>query len=118
MFVIIGMKISNGYLIRTRLKYIIMEKVKELSNFFETIRDDPRIGPTHISLYMAFFQLYNMKGFQNPIHFTRNEIMEMSKIRGIATYHKCINDLSQLGYIEYCPSYNSVIQSRAVITFF
>jgi hypothetical protein len=32
--------------------------------------------------------------------------METSKIRAKATYHKCINELQEFGYIIYKPSFN------------
>jgi hypothetical protein len=89
-----------------------MEKVKELASFYAAIRDDPRIGTTHISLYMALFHFYNLNMFQNPIKFTRASVMKVAKISGLATYHKCIKDLHQFGYILYTPSYNPSISSR------
>ncbi|HMF71064.1 MAG TPA: hypothetical protein VK616_06295 [Flavitalea sp.] len=68
----------------------MMEEVKELTNFFAAIREDQRVGTSHISLYMALFQLYNVNQFQNPITITRAAVMEVAKISGLATYHKCI----------------------------
>lgn len=89
-----------------------MGKVKELTSFFDAIRDDHRIGTSHISLYMALFQFYNLNQFQNPVVITRTAVMEIAKISGLATYHKCIKDLVQFGYIEYNPSYNPAINSQ------
>lgn len=89
-----------------------MGEVKELTSFFAATREDNRIGPSHVSLYMALFQFYNLNGFQNPISITRAAVMESAKISGLATYHKCLKDLVQYGYIEYCPSYNSAINSQ------
>jgi hypothetical protein len=89
-----------------------MEKVKELTNFYSAIRDDPRIGATHISLYMALFQFYNLNQFRNPVEITRGSVMAVAKINGLATYHKCIKDLDDFGYIQYLPSYNPAISSR------
>ena len=56
-----------------------MGEIKELTSFYEAIRDDPRIGPTHISLYMALFQLYNLNGLRNPVNICRKRVMESSK---------------------------------------
>lgn len=89
-----------------------MEQMKELANFYTAIRDDHRIGTTHISLYMALFHFYSLNQFQNPISITRAAVMEIAKISGLATYHKCLKDLAQYGYIEYNPSYNSAINSQ------
>ena len=89
-----------------------MGEVKELTSFYEAIRDDPRIGPTHISLYMALFQLYNLNGLKNPVNICRKKVMEVAKIRGLATFHKCIKDLNVFGYIKYLPSYSSSKSSQ------
>jgi len=89
-----------------------MEQVKELANFYAAIKDDPRIGTTHISLYMALFHFYNLNEFQNPIKITRASVMQVAKIGGLATYHKCIKDLKEFGYISYTPSYNPSISTK------
>jgi len=89
-----------------------MGEIKELTNFYEAIRDDPRISTTHISLYMALFQLYNMNGFKNPINICRKRVMEVAKISGLATFHKCMKYLDEFGYIRYVPSYNPAINSQ------
>ena len=92
-----------------------MGEVKELTTFFSAIREDNRIGTSHISLYMALFQLYNLNQFQNPVEITRSAVMEGAKINGLATYHKCIKDLAEFGYIQYQPSYNPAISSHVVL---
>lgn len=89
-----------------------MEEVKELTRFFTAIREDNRIGQSHISLYMALFQFYTINQFQNPVGITRATVMETAKISGKATYHKCMKDLVAFGYIQYMPSYNSSIGSK------
>jgi len=92
-----------------------MGEVKELTSFFSAIREDNRIGTSHISLYMALFQFYNLNEFRNPVSITRTAVMEVAKISGLATYHKCIKDLVDFGYIQYQPSYNPAIGSHVVI---
>ena len=81
-----------------------MGEVKELTSFFSAIREDHRIGTTHISLYMALFQFYNLNQLQNPVNITRAAVMEVAKISGLATYHKCIRDLAEFGYIPPNPT--------------
>ena len=93
----------------------MMEEVKELTKFYSAVKDDNRLGTSHISLYMALFQLYNMNGFCNPVFITRGPVMELAKISGLATYHKCMKDLHQYGYIQYQPSYNPAISSQVTI---
>ena len=92
-----------------------MEKVKELTSFYSAIHDDHRIGATHISLYMALFQFYNLNQFKNPVAITRAQVMQAAKINGLGTYHKCIKDLADFGYILYEPSYNPSINSRVYL---
>lgn len=92
-----------------------MERLKELTEFYAAIKDDHRIGTTHISLYMALFQFYNLNGFMNPVEITRAAVMKVSKIQGIATFHSCIKDLNDFGYIEYKPSYNPAINSKVFL---
>lgn len=94
---------------------MVMEQLKELTNFYSAIKNDNRIGTTHISLYMALFQFYNLNRLENPIQITRTGVMEVAKISGLATYHKCMKDLVEYGYIQYQPSYNPSISSQVVL---
>ena len=83
-----------------------MNYIKHLTGFFEKVSIDYDLNPTHISLYMAIFQLWNCNRFRNPISISRDEVMRISKISSKATYHKCLKNLHALGYIKYEPSYN------------
>jgi len=78
----------------------------ELTEFFLSIREDPRIGPVHISLFMAIVQHWNNNNCKNPICVFGKELMELAKISGVATYHRSIRELNEYGYIKYEPSYN------------
>ena len=71
-----------------------MNYIKHLTGFFEKVSIDFELNPTHISLYMAVFQLWNQNRFQNPIGISRDELMRISKISSTATFHKCIKELS------------------------
>jgi hypothetical protein len=92
-----------------------MKEIKELTSFYAAIKDDHRIGPTHISVYMALFQLYNLNEFQNPVKITRTLVMERAKISGLGTFHKCIKNLVEFGYIEYLPSFYPAKNSEVVL---
>jgi hypothetical protein len=94
-----------------------MGEIKELTRFYQAILEDSRIGPSHISLYMALFQLYNLNGFRNPVMISRNEVMAIAKFKGLATFHKCIRDLNEFGYIQYFPSYDARICSTVSFQF-
>lgn len=83
-----------------------MNYILQLSGFFQRVAADNRLNPTHVSLYMAIFQFWNAERFQNPVSISRQELMRISKISAKATYHKCIKDLHNFGYIQYLPSFN------------
>lgn len=83
-----------------------MNYIKHLSGFFDKVSKDDRLNPTHISLYVSLFQFWNACRFHNPISISRNEVMKVSKICSKATYHKCIRELNDYGYLSYHPSYN------------
>ncbi|NHM07639.1 transcriptional regulator [Flavobacterium sp. CYK-4] len=83
-----------------------MNYIKHLTGFFNCITNEETIYPTHISLYLALFQSWNVNRFKNPITISRDEMMKASRIASKATYHKCIRELQLFGFIEYLPSYN------------
>jgi len=72
----------------------------------EKFSKDNRLNPTHISLYLALFQYWNLSRFSNPFSICREEIMKLSKIGSKVTYHKCIKELHHWRYLEYQPSHN------------
>ena len=88
-----------------------MNYIKHLTGFFHRINGENRLNPTHISLYLALFQCWNLNRFNNPTAISRDEVMKASKINSKVTYHKCINELQTLGFIEYVPSFNPHIGS-------
>lgn len=83
-----------------------MNYIKHLSGFFDKVSKDDQLNPTHISLYVSLFQFWNACRFHNPISISRSEVMKVSKICSKATYHKCIRELNDRGYLHYEPSYN------------
>lgn len=83
-----------------------MNYIKHLSGFFNKVSADDRLNPTHVSLYVSLFQFWNACRFHNPISISRQEAMNVSKISSKVTYHKCIRELHQFGYLRYEPSYN------------
>ncbi len=92
-----------------------MNYIKHLTGFFDRIVQDRSLNPTHISLYIALFQFWNVNRFQNPISITRDEVMRISKICSKATYHKCMRELNEKGYIKYEPSFNPFKGSMVIL---
>ena len=76
-----------------------MNYIKHLTGFFNKSNQDNSISPTHISLYLALFQRWNLNRFKNPIIISREEMMATAKIKSKATYHKCMRELNEKGYI-------------------
>ncbi len=92
-----------------------MELFPPLTEFYEAIEDDVRISTTHISLYMALLQEWNVTGGNNPITIVRIRIMKAAKINARQTYNKCMNNLQEFGYITYLPSSNPFICSTVFL---
>jgi len=85
-----------------------MNYIRHLAGFFDRVTKDDRLGPLHISMYVSLFQFWNASHFRNPISISRSELMRVSKISAKATYHKCIKELNNYGYLRYEPSFNPI----------
>ncbi len=83
-----------------------MNYIRHLAGFFDRVAADDRLNPTHVSMYVSLFQFWNASRFKNPISIFRNELMKVSKICAKATYHKCMRELNDFGYLQYKPSFN------------
>lgn len=77
-----------------------------IENAYGVLTDDPRITVWHISLFIALLHLWRKNNFHNPVPITRKLVMTLAHIYSIATYHKCIKQLQEFGYIDYRPSYH------------
>lgn len=84
----------------------VMESLKLLSVFFESIEKDFRIGSTHIAIFAALVQFWMEKGMVNPIQAYSIEIQKIAKIMSPKTYHKCMRELHEYGYLFYVPTKN------------
>lgn len=83
-----------------------MDIFPPLTGFYNAIATDTRIGASHISIYMALLQQWNLSGGTNPVKVKRFMIMNVAKINARQTYNKCINELQEYGYIIYKPASN------------
>ncbi len=88
-----------------------MNYIKHLTAFYELVSSDNRLFPSHVSLYMALFQFWNINHFENPVSICRKEVLQLSKIGSYNTYHRSLHDLHSFGYIKYEPSHNQFIGS-------
>jgi len=76
-----------------------------LEQFFKAIQSDFRIGKTHIAIYFAILYQWERAGNPVPLKVFSREIMNIAKIEACSTYHRCLKDLDNFGYLQYQPSY-------------
>ena len=90
-----------------------MNYIRHLSAFFfRHTKRDTWLNANHISLYLALFQYWNLNRFQNPFPISRVEVMAISGIGSKNTYHKCLKELHQFGYIYYRASLSKFQKSN------
>lgn len=80
--------------------------IKHLNKVLALFAKDNRLNPSHISLYLALFQIWNEYHFKPDFYINRSEVMDISKLGSKSTYHRCIKQLSHWKYILYEPSHN------------
>ncbi len=85
---------------------IITKELNSYSSLVKRMGTDKRVLATHVSLFTALFIFWQRDGFVSPFAITRKTVMAFSKIASIATYHKCIRELDEYGYIRYQPSFH------------
>ena len=80
-----------------------------LHGFLIHVKDDACIGPSHISVYVALVDVFQLTRAY-PVSFHGRELMRMAKISS-RTYHQCIGDLHKSARIKYIPSFNPALGS-------
>lgn len=78
--------------------------IKQSVAFARHIPIDDRLTPYHISMYYAYFHLWNDERFDNPFRMYRNDVMDLAAIGSTTTFRKCLNDLNRWEYLLYLPS--------------
>ncbi|MHA7943591.1 hypothetical protein ACJOV8_011010 [Formosa sp. 3Alg 14/1] len=89
--------------------------IKHLNAVFVLFSKDNRLNPTHISLYIALFHLWNMYHFPMEFYINRQEVMALAKIGSKSTYHRSIKALSHWEYLLYNPSKNKFKGSQIMM---
>ena len=95
-----------------------MNYIKHLNEVFVRFNVDQRLNPSHVSIYYALFQYWNVFRFRKQFFVQREEIMQASKVGSLSTYHKCIRELSDWNYILYMPSKNPLKGSQVKMSIF
>jgi hypothetical protein len=89
-----------------------VDRLNPLSDFFSASRHDGRIALCHIGLFAVLLEMWLENGCENPIVGYSHEILIKARISSRATYHRCIRDLHDFGYINYEPSYKRNKRSK------
>ncbi|MFB0498706.1 hypothetical protein ABID99_004943 [Mucilaginibacter sp. OAE612] len=91
---------------------IAVSELAGYSKLLKRMSKDERLNATHVSLFTGLFIHWQRNGYATPFSITRKAMMTVSKIASIATYHKCIKELDEYGYIRYQPSYHPKLGSQ------
>jgi len=91
-----------------------MKLARQAERFLQKAANDERLLPSHISLFMAMFY-YSPSEAGEAFQVCRRKLMKFSRIKSIATYHNCIKQLKEYGYIDYFPSYDPYRASSVIL---
>lgn len=92
-----------------------MEFLLKSSKISKQLSQDDRLTSSHVSLYLALLIVWEQNFFTNPFTVRRKELITISKIVSFTTYHKCIRQFEEFGYIKYVPNFNHFIGSTIEI---
>lgn len=92
-------------------------KIPILLSLYNKIAADERVNVWHISLYTFILLLWQKSGYQSQIKVSRRQLMVGAHFRSHTTYHKCVNQLKDLKYIAYVPTYDSYQHSTIQVLF-
>ena len=91
----------------------IIDEITDYSKWIKRMGRDERLMASHMSLFTALFIHFQRNRFASPFPVTRAGLMACSRIASIATYHKCMKELNDFGYIRYEPSFSPKQESLA-----
>jgi len=89
-----------------------MEEFREITDFMDRVEKDARLGPMHISLYLAILYCWLRQGGEGPAKVSGRDLMPLAKIGGPVPMYKSLRQLHEFGYIEYRPSFNRWTKSE------
>ncbi|PZX51499.1 hypothetical protein LV84_03656 [Algoriphagus ratkowskyi] len=84
--------------------------------YVERIVKEKGLPPSRVSVFLAMLQLWKEQKRCNPFQVSRRRIMKLSGIKSIVTYHTCICELRNRGFVEYKPSYHPKLGSQVRLT--
>lgn len=83
--------------------------------FLEAIREDTRVTAYHVSLFVAIVHFQGGSRSRDKIYAFSHELMPLARISSGRTYHKCIRELDEFGYIRYTPSFDRFLGSEILL---
>ena len=87
----------------------------KFAHYIKKASTDERLTRTQLSLYIAILNCwYDQKGIKE-VKVTRKNLMTLSKIPAISTYHRNLKMLIVLGYINYTPTFNHYVKSQILL---
>jgi len=84
----------------------------DISSIFKSLESDSRLNAWHIAIIFAIVLLAIRQQRTNRIQISRRNLMALSHISTLPTYHKYLRDLVDFGHIIYRPSYHPGIRSE------
>jgi len=82
--------------------------------FLSRIKDDPQVGPSHISLFIVLVVRGGNAGIVVFDSCLRAAICNDAKISE-RTFHRCVRELHASGYLQYRPSYNPLKKNKLML---
>lgn len=85
--------------------------IRHLNAFYNLVHEHERLRANDISLYMALFQLWNLRRFPASLIINRILVVKLCKIGSNKTYVQCLKRLDNFGLLTYQPSKNPFLHS-------
>lgn len=93
----------------------MMDLSLQFAYFIKKASTDDRLTRTQLSLYIAILYCWYDQNGMKEIKVTRKNLMSLSKISAISTYHRNLKTLITLGYIVYAPTFNHYVKSKVLL---
>lgn len=83
-----------------------------IMEYVATFEKDTKLNVWHVSLLNSILYLGFRQDEYKNIRVSRSQIMSLSHINTLPTYHKYFKQLQEMGYIKYKPSYHPGYRSE------
>lgn len=87
----------------------------DLREYLLSFSHDERITAWHMAIIYGILMLSDGDNISLPIQISRERVMRHAHVNSYMTYHKCMKELQQFGYIKYFPSYHPALGSKVIL---